>query len=332
MTLNIHLANWSEHSETLSALRRAVFIDEQNVSLELEFDGLDDKPDTLHFIAYSDEQSDSNKQSDSGEQRDSKKQSDKTIANGRLLADGQIGRICIKQDYRRRGYGRCLLMGILKHALELPNIPPLWLHAQVSALDLYRQCGFKAQGERFMEAGIEHQAMHFDHSSYSNLNAIFGDEVIRLTDDTCFSHHILQMILTGRRSLHILTHDLSERVYHQGVCDAVSQLARANCQAHIQILVQDTSALNGTQHPLVALARRLPSSISIHQLLKAPQKADTAFMIVDAQQLVFFNNEKESEGFATYGARPESKNALEEFAYLWQHHSAIDPNLQQLSI
>lgn len=320
MTLNIHLADWSEHSTALSALRRTVFIDEQKVSLELEFDGLDDKADTLHFVAYSDEQSDSNKPRY------------EAIANGRLLADGQIGRICIRKDSRRRGYGKRLLLTILKHALQLPNSPPLWLHAQVSALDLYIQCGFKPHGERFMEAGIEHQAMHFDYASYANLKAIFDDTVIRLTERQCFSHHMHQMIFSGRRSLQILTYNLSEKVYHQGICDAVSRLARANRHVQIQILVQDTSALNGTQHPLVALAQRLPSSISIKQLLQSPQKTDTAFVIVDALQMVFFNNEKDNEGFATYCARPESKNALEEFAYLWQHHSAIDPNLQQLSI
>lgn len=326
MTLDIHLADWSEHSEALSALRRTVFIDEQNVSLELEFDGLDDKADTLHFIAYSDEQC------DLSEQRDSNKPHYEAIANGRLLADGQIGRICIRKDSRRRGYGKRLLMTILKHALQLPSRAPLWLHAQVSALDLYLQCGFTPHGERFMEAGIEHQAMHFDYASHSNLKAVFDDTVIRLTERKYFSHHIHQMIFSGRRSLQILTHDLSEKVFHHGICDAVSRLARANRHVQIQVLVQDTSTLNGTQHPLVTLAQRLPSSISIKQLLQAPQKADTAFVIVDAQQMVFFNNEKESEGFATYCARPESKNALVEFAYLWQHHSVIDPNLQQLSI
>lgn len=311
MTFDLRPVNWSEYADALTALRTAVFIEEQGVSLELEIDGLDEVVGTRHFVATLENE---------------------VIATGRLLQDGQIGRICVAKQYRRRGYGKRLLMHILQAALESAGFAPLWLNAQVSALELYRQCGFSEDGGRFMEAGIEHQAMRFDYRSASTLAQVFDKSVIRLNTPDVFAHHIQQMICAGKRSLHILSQELPPEIFHQGVSEAISQLARAHRQSYVQILVLNTQPLASGTHPLVTLARRLPSSIAIQRLHEAPKNSAAGYAIVDAKSLVYFNNEKEHDGFANYCAGSESKNALEEFSHLWLQHSSPDPNLQSFVI
>jgi predicted GNAT family N-acyltransferase len=133
--LNIRVANWADDNEQLAKIRRAVFIDEQKVPEELEWDEYD--PASTHFLVTVD---------------------DSPVAVARLKPDGQIGRMAVLSEYRNRGIGRKLLQYILNNA-EDKNLTQLYLHAQVDAVAFYEKMGFTAQGEVFYEAGIPHRAM-----------------------------------------------------------------------------------------------------------------------------------------------------------------------------
>ncbi|MFM7120342.1 MAG: GNAT family N-acetyltransferase [Gammaproteobacteria bacterium] len=127
---------WASYAATLQRVREIVFIDEQQVPREEEWDGQDDS--ARHFLA--------------------------TEPNGlacgcaRLLPTGQIGRMAVLADMRGHGIGMCLLQAALR-AAHAAGMTRVFLHAQTHALEFYRKAGFMAHGDAFMEAGIPHREM-----------------------------------------------------------------------------------------------------------------------------------------------------------------------------
>ncbi len=311
MNFTVRRASWAQEQDPITSLRHRVFVQGQGVSEEEELDGLDALDTTLHFLGFCDQ---------------------RPIATGRILQSGKIGRICVLEDYRGRGYGKRLLMTMVRHALEEAGLTRLYLHAQLNALPLYEKCGFVAEGEVFMEAGIKHRRMTQNLEDSASLEQIYGDEVLRCARAHDFSRHLRQMIKAGRRTLDVLTLCLSHAVYTAEVTKAISFLARSHRQARIRILVQDTRPLAASNHPVVTLAQRLPSTIHIRALSEKPQQPDAGFASVDQRHLLFFNDENALDGFVNYRARAESAHQLEEFDNLWQRHSREDPNLARLTL
>jgi predicted GNAT family N-acyltransferase len=125
---------WSALGTDAGGIRKAVFVGEQAVPMELELDGLDG--DALHAVAYGPE----------GE----------AIGTGRLLADGHVGRLAVLPEWRRKGVGRALLERLLEVAGERA---PLVLHAQTAVTGFYRAFGFREEGGVFLEAAIPHIRM-----------------------------------------------------------------------------------------------------------------------------------------------------------------------------
>lgn len=127
---------WQASQAILREIRATVFIKEQGVPQELEWDGLDEH--AYHVVALA---------------------ADGTpIGTGRLLQDGQIGRVAVLKEWRGRGVGRALLDMLLVIANKM-GYEEVKLHAQVRVLDFYLRRGFATQGKEFMEAGIPHITM-----------------------------------------------------------------------------------------------------------------------------------------------------------------------------
>jgi predicted GNAT family N-acyltransferase len=128
--------DWADNAPRLGAVRRAVFIDEQGVPENLEWDA--DDATALHFLAV-----------------DGKGQA---IGCARLLPDGHIGRMAVRPAWRGRGVGRALLAAALG-AAQACGYSRLWLSAQTHAMGFYARAGFAVVGEEYEEAGILHVAM-----------------------------------------------------------------------------------------------------------------------------------------------------------------------------
>lgn len=127
---------WKGEEARLRAVRLAVFVVEQNIPEELEWDEHD--PVSEHALA---------------EDRDGV-----PIGCGRLLPDGHIGRLAVLSDWRGQGVGA----GLLLHLIELARTRGhrrVVLNAQTQAMPFYARYGFEPCGEPFMEAGIAHQEM-----------------------------------------------------------------------------------------------------------------------------------------------------------------------------
>ncbi len=124
--------------EQAFCIRREVFIKEQNIAPEEEYDEYD--LIAMHYLATI---------------------NDKPVGTVRFLIEdtqGRIGRMAVLKTYRRRGIGRALLNRVIKEA-RLHGLEKLYLHAQLASLEFYRSSGFIPYGKPFNEADIPHQAM-----------------------------------------------------------------------------------------------------------------------------------------------------------------------------
>ena len=136
MNVHVHEVSWDSHQTELRAVRNTVFIEEQNVPRELEWDGMDET--SKHFIA---ETSDGN-----------------VIGTARLMPSGQIGRMAILIPYRGHGIGRRMLDMPIQSSSR-SGMKEVFLHAQSYALEFYLKAGFIPDGLEFEEAGIPHRSM-----------------------------------------------------------------------------------------------------------------------------------------------------------------------------
>jgi len=135
----ILITDWAREEARLSCIRRAVFIDEQGVPEDLEWDA--DDAGAAHLLALD--------------------AAGHAIGCARLLPDGHIGRMAVLPARRGRGIGRALLAAAVE-AARLHGHTVLRLSAQTHAADFYARAGFVAIGAEYEEAGIPHVAMRMD--------------------------------------------------------------------------------------------------------------------------------------------------------------------------
>lgn len=132
----VRRASWSQDRALLRAVRTRVFVQEQKVPPDLEWDGLDET--AIHLIA-----------------EDAK---GRPLGCARLLPSGQIGRMAVLPSRRGKGIGRMLLLQALRIARSEGH-ERVFLNAQVAVRGFYEREGFAAVGEVFTEANIAHLRM-----------------------------------------------------------------------------------------------------------------------------------------------------------------------------
>ena len=132
----VRTATWDRDRSVLSAIRRRVFIQEQNVPEDLEWDEHDTH--AVHFVAI--------------------EALGNAIGCARLLRDGHFGRMAVSVAWRSKGVGRTLLQVAEREALTRGH-GVMHLSAQKHAAGFYLRHGFEIVGDDYMEAGIAHVAM-----------------------------------------------------------------------------------------------------------------------------------------------------------------------------
>ncbi|HPE55968.1 MAG TPA: GNAT family N-acetyltransferase [Bacteroidales bacterium] len=120
-------------------IRKTVFIDEQHVDPEIEYEY---EKEGNYYLLFVD---------------------DKAVATARWreTAKGiKLERFALLKEYRNKGVGTVLLKEVLNDVK--PLLKPVYLHSQVRAVNYYKRVGFKEEGAHFWEAEIEHVKMVFD--------------------------------------------------------------------------------------------------------------------------------------------------------------------------
>ena len=133
--IQVRIADWQKDNVDLRRIREAVFIAEQAVPPEQEWDA--DDVEAVHFLALEDGYA---------------------IGTARLLADGQIGRVAVLRDWRGMNVGDALMQAVLAEA-ERRGLREQKLTAQVHTTRFYERLGFEVVSEEFLEAGIPHVDM-----------------------------------------------------------------------------------------------------------------------------------------------------------------------------
>ena len=128
--------SWQEYRRELGVVRRAVFIEEQCVPEELEWDEFDE---SCHHVLVTDP-------------------ANRPVGTGRIKPDGHIGRMAVLNDCRGQGIGSAILAAMLGYAKQ-QHYPRVFLHAQITAIPFYEKYGFIVCSTRFMDAGIPHKSM-----------------------------------------------------------------------------------------------------------------------------------------------------------------------------
>lgn len=143
--LQITIVDWAA-TPALRRIRQAVFVEEQQVPADLEWDERD--PDATHFLMSVD---------------------GVEVGTARLLADGHIGRVALLPAVRGKGFGQALMHAVMNHAQQI-GIPRLELSAQTHALGFYQLLGFVVCSDEYLEAGIPHRSMCWPEASPASDN------------------------------------------------------------------------------------------------------------------------------------------------------------------
>ena len=138
--VEVRTGSWDALGAEAGAIRAEVFVDEQKIPADLEWDSAD--AGSLHAVAYN--------------------RFGAALGTGRLLEHvpgvAKIGRMAVRQSVRGSGVGRAVLDALVGAARQRGDREAI-LHAQLSAAPFYVRAGFNARGPAFEEAGIPHVEM-----------------------------------------------------------------------------------------------------------------------------------------------------------------------------
>lgn len=136
----VQVGDWATLGDQAGAIRKAVFVDEQGIPADLEWDAADTT--CVHALA--------------------RNRLGLALATGRLLAHepgtSKIGRMAVLPSQRGTGVGRQVLDALMA-AAKARGDQSVLLYSQASAVPFYLRSGYQAEGEPFEEAGIPHLAM-----------------------------------------------------------------------------------------------------------------------------------------------------------------------------
>ena len=139
--LKVEIAKWIDDHTQLKNIREKVFIQEQKVTPELEWDGMDEN--AMHFLVFKDEEA---------------------IGCARAVVIKnymQLGRMAVLKEYRGQGIGSALIEKAMTIA-KLNQLSAIYISAQCHAIDFYKKFGFEVTSDIYLDAEIPHRDMTLD--------------------------------------------------------------------------------------------------------------------------------------------------------------------------
>ncbi|GAA2429109.1 GNAT family N-acetyltransferase [Streptomyces glaucus] len=145
----VRIAEDPADREACFAVRKEVFVAEQGVPEDIEYDAYD--AGAVHVLAV--------------------REDGLPLGTGRLLhgaapaartggdaSVGSLGRLAVTKAARGLGVGAALVRAV-EDAARARGLTAVDLHAQTHALGFYERLGYEAYGPEFPDAGIPHRAM-----------------------------------------------------------------------------------------------------------------------------------------------------------------------------
>jgi predicted GNAT family N-acyltransferase len=135
MQVIISKVSWAGAENFLRAVRTPVFIEEQNVAPDFEWDELD--ASAVHLLAM---------------------QNNQPIACLRIIDYHKIGRMAVLKEFRGNGLGAMLLKAAVE-ICKLHKSKVITLSAQTHAIEFYGKAGFKVTSDEYCDVHIPHVDM-----------------------------------------------------------------------------------------------------------------------------------------------------------------------------
>lgn len=317
-TFHVDRVTWKDAENDLRMLREIIFIREQNVPPELEWDGEDEH--SVHLLA-----------------RDNQ---NRPIGTARMTPDGQIGRMAVLRTWRNKGVGSKMLTALttIARARQLPRVK---LNAQIQAVEFYQRQGFEPFGIEFLDAGIPHQHMVYTLPSLDEglnikelKNHILGEtrKFLRLQSQNDNRLAATRMVEQGKFSLYLFTPNLDPRIFDTNeFIEATKNLALASTRSKVYILIQDPTVVVTRGHRIIELARRISSHIFIHRANEEDQDRIDTFMIVDAVGIIHRPHADRYEGTVEFNNPGSARLLQKKFNNAWER-SVPEPELRRLHI
>lgn len=297
-SIRIETADYARQHAQLHALRRAVFVDEQQIPVELETDALD--PQSHHVIALS--------------------ANGQIVGTGRLTPERRIGRMAVAAGWRNRDIGAELLQALLAEARRR-GWDEVVLHAQLAARDLYARHGFLPEGERFEEAGLPHVAMRRRLDG-----AMRVEDLPQAQAAACAVAHRARrrLLLSCRGSDAAL-------LGHPALLQELRHFASARHDKQALVLLHDGD-LHALPAALLALMQRLPSVFQLRAPVDDGEPPPTTSVFVNDNGDCYFRPMAEridGELSLDAGAQARQQEAL--FQRAWER-SVECPGLRALGL
>ncbi|WP_144822042.1 GNAT family N-acetyltransferase [Marinobacter piscensis] len=308
MTIRIQKYSWQFAPPQIRDIRHKVFVEEQNVPPELEWDATDEIAD--HFLAVLPD--------------------DTPVGVARLFSTsdetGHIGRMAILPGFRGQGMGEALLKHLIRESSE--HYQELKLSAQKHAIAFYQRAGFHICSEPYQDAGIPHLDMR------CLAPALLSDQAVSirhhpmllgtdtqpwLFDDESSMLGLMDSIVgQARRRLWLYDKLLDPDLYDRNrLRDLISELARGHHLSDVRLLIHDDKPLVKRRHQLVELMRRLPSHVKLKLVNRDYPHDDRPFMLADREGVLCRHDFTRPSGFAEFAGSGRVRLLSDTYQRMW---------------
>lgn len=321
MTVRIRKYSWQLAPQSVRDIRQKVFIEEQRVPADEEWDDTDEIAD--HFLAVL---------------------PDNTPAGvARMFPSvtdtAHIGRMAVLPEHRGKGIGEQLLQHMMREAAT--QFKDLYLSAQEYAVPFYQSCGFHVCSLPYDDVGIPHVDMRclaptlvveaFDKRSKplvlgEDSDSWLFDSEAALIDlmDSIANQASQQLWLYDQH----LEHDLYDRFRLREI---LSALARRHRFSEVRILIHDDKPLVKRRHQIIELMKRLPSKVELRLVNQDYPFEEQPFLIADRQAVLYRHEFGKPAGFAQLASSGRARLLAENYQRMWDAGTA-SKEFRQLSI
>ncbi|MBK5967704.1 MULTISPECIES: GNAT family N-acetyltransferase [Thiorhodovibrio] len=311
----IESADWHSHGRELRAVREAVFIHEFGGDAEREWDRGDARAN--HLLARAGDPPEA-------------------IGTLRWLPSGQIERLAVRPQWRRRGVGAALLACAVRELTRDRHLTPFVL-ASGESLGFFNHFGFTAEDAPIDHHGQTLQTMVLREPE-ALISADLGARVLGETQGRLFltqTEHLAQaarqLAAQALRQVELLSADLQPAVYdQQDFVDALRHLAiERRGRLPVRILVIDPEPSIRRGHRLIELARVLSSDLQIRLVPKDWAEHCDQFLLCDRGGLFLTRYQDPRRTLVDFSSGAETLRLRRLFDEIWEQ-GEIHPGLRRL--
>ena len=310
-------ADWQQDRAAIVRVRESVFIVEQGVPEDEEFDRDDET--AHHFVAYADNRM--------------------PIGTARLTQDGRIGRVAVEKAWRGKAVGAALIQSALDLARE-QRLQQVRLAAQTYALGFYERFGFRAYGEEFDDVGIPHRWMRMMLKSGESEESARRRVAVPIDPARNGMLHgledlqacVSELIRGCRGLLELFTPRCQIQVFDtEPAYSELRTLLAFSREPQVRVLIKDSRHAVETGHRWIPLAQRRPTAMEFRNPARDHATHTAEFLLIDRRHMILRENPDRFAARAIVDNPLLAQRQVEFFAEAWEYGSQ-DPNTRRLAL